>query len=109
MQLWSKRENNVDVKETENFKHDGKYVNTGYARLMINAGIGIENEQLLLFLLFFNFGIEVGQLMLVPIFGSIIWLAQKFDLYKQSATLTSLILGGMGFFWLIDRVTGIIG
>jgi len=60
-------------------------------------------------LLFFNLGIEAGQLMLVPIFGSVIWLAHKFNLYKQSVTLTSLILGGMGFFWLIDRVTGILG
>jgi hypothetical protein len=54
-------------------------------------------------------GIEAGQLMLVPIFGSVIWLSHKFNLYKQSATLTSLILGGMGFFWLIERVTGILG
>ncbi|MFL2711535.1 MAG: HupE/UreJ family protein, partial [Gammaproteobacteria bacterium] len=79
----------------------------GFANAL--TGIGIGNEQLLLSLLFFNLGIEAGQLMLVPIFGSVIWLAHKFNLYKQSATLTSLILGGMGFFWLIDRVTGILG
>ena len=79
----------------------------GFANAL--TGIGIGNEQLLLSLLFFNLGIEAGQLMLVPIFGSVIWLAHKFKFYKQSATLTSLILGGMGFFWLIDRVAGILG
>ena len=79
----------------------------GFANAL--TGIGIGNEQLLLSLLFFNLGIEVGQLLLVPIFGFFIWMAHKFDLYKQSATLTSLILGGMGFFWLIDRTIGILG
>ena len=79
----------------------------GFANAL--TGIGIGNEQLLLSLLFFNLGIEAGQLMLVPIFGSLIWLAHKFNLYKQATVLTSLILGGMGFFWLIDRVIGIMG
>jgi hypothetical protein len=79
----------------------------GFANAL--TGIGIGNEQLLLSLLFFNLGIEVGQLLLVPIFGFFIWMAHKFDLYKQSATLTSLILGGMGFFWFIDRTIGILG
>lgn len=79
----------------------------GFANAL--TGIGIGNEQLLLSLLFFNLGIEAGQLLLVPIFGSCIWLAGKFNLYKQSATLTSFVLGGMGFFWLIDRTIGILG
>jgi len=78
----------------------------GFANAL--TGIGIGNEQLLLSLLFFNLGIEAGQLILVPIFGSVIWLARKFGLYKKSATLTSLILGGMGFFWLTERVSEIL-
>ena len=78
----------------------------GFANALTDIGIG--NEQLILSLLFFNLGIEAGQLLLVPIFGSVIWLSQKFNFYKQSAAFTSLILGGMGFFWLIDRVSGIL-
>ena len=78
----------------------------GFANAL--TGIGIGNEQLLLSLLFFNLGIEAGQLMLLPVFGFLLWMASKFNLYKQSATFTSLILGGMGCFWLIDRTLGII-
>jgi len=78
----------------------------GFANAL--TGIGIANEQLLLSLLFFNLGIEAGQLLMIPIFGSLIWLAYKFNKYNQSATCVSYILGAMGFFWLINRTVGII-
>jgi len=78
----------------------------GFANAL--TGIGIANEQLLLSLLFFNLGIEAGQLLMIPIFGAFIWLAYKFDIYKQSAICVSYILGAMGFFWLINRTIGII-
>ena len=78
----------------------------GFANAL--TGIGIANEQLLLSLLFFNLGIEAGQLLMIPIFGAFIWLAYKFNIYKQSATCVSYILGAMGFFWLINRTIGII-
>jgi len=70
--------------------------------------IGIANEQLLLSLLFFNLGIEAGQLLMIPIFGVLIWLAYKFNKYNQSATCVAYVLGAMGFFWLINRTIGII-
>ena len=98
----------LEVSESKKYKTTPWLVAFGFGLLhglgFANAltGIGIGNEQLLLSLLFFNLGIEAGQLLLVPIFGSVIWLSQKLNFYKQSATFTSLILGGMGFFWLID-------
>ena len=104
----------LEVSESKKYKSTPWLVAFGFGLLhglgFANAltGIGISNEQLLLSLLFFNLGIEAGQLLLVPIFGSVIWLSQKLNFYKQSATFTSLILGGMGFFWLIDRVSGIL-
>ena len=70
--------------------------------------IGIANEQLLFSLLFFNLGIEAGQLLMIPVFGALIWLAYKFNKYNQSATCVSYVLGSMGFFWLINRTIGII-
>lgn len=79
----------------------------GFANALTNIGIG--NDQLMLSLLFFNLGIETGQILLVPIFGFMILLARRFDVYKQSSVLVSLILGSMGFYWLIDRVIGILG
>jgi len=78
----------------------------GFANAL--TGIGIANEQLLLSLLFFNLGIEAGQLLMIPIFSAFIWLAYKFNIYKQSATCVSYILGAMGFFWFINRTIGII-
>jgi len=104
----------LEVSESKKYQSTPWIVAFGFGLLhglgFANAltGIGIGNEQLLLSLLFFNLGIEAGQLLLIPIFGSVIWLSQKFNFYKQSATFTSLILGGMGFFWLIDRVSGIL-
>tara|TARA_Y100000991_G_scaffold63555_1_gene47319 strand:+ start:1044 stop:1997 length:954 start_codon:yes stop_codon:yes gene_type:complete len=104
----------LEVSESKKYKSTPWLVAFGFGLLhglgFANAltGIGIGNEQLILSLLFFNLGIEAGQLLLVPIFGSVIWLSQKLNFYKQSATFTSLILGGMGFFWLIDRVSGIL-
>ena len=70
--------------------------------------IGIANEQLLFPLLFFNLGIEAGQLLMIPVFGVLIWLAYKFNKYNQLATCVSYVLGSMGFFWLINRTIGII-
>ena len=78
----------------------------GFANAL--TGIGIANEQLLLSLLFFNLGIEAGQLLMIPIFGAFIWFSYKFNIYKQSATCVSYILGAMGFFWFINRTIGII-
>ena len=69
--------------------------------------IGIANEQLLLSLLFFNIGIETGQLIMIPIFLIIIWLLQKIKLNFSITKLSSYAIGGMGSFWLIERVLGI--
>ena len=69
--------------------------------------IGIANEQLFLSLLFFNIGIEIGQLIMIPIFLIIIWLLQNIKLNFSVTKLSSYAIGGMGSFWLIERVLGI--
>ena len=69
--------------------------------------IGIANEQLLLSLLFFNIGIEIGQLIMIPIFLIIIWLLQRVKLNFSITKLSSYAIGGMGSFWLLERVLGI--
>jgi len=70
--------------------------------------IGISNDQIFLSLLFFNIGIEAGQLALIPLFGSILWLANKYQFYKNASIGASYILGSMGFYWVISRFIGII-
>ena len=70
--------------------------------------IGISNDQLLLSLLFFNIGIEIGQLIMIPIFLSGIYLLSKIKLEKISYQSASYFLGGVGSYWFIDRVIGIV-
>jgi hypothetical protein len=70
--------------------------------------IGIANNQMLLSLLFFNLGIEAGQLALIPVFGLLIWIAHKYNFYNKFALLAPYGLGGMGFYWIITRFLGII-
>jgi hypothetical protein len=70
--------------------------------------IGISNDQILLSLLFFNFGIEAGQLALIPIFGFLIWMAKKYKIYINASIGASYVLGSMGFYWVISRFIGIV-
>ena len=104
----------LEISENKRYKSTPWLIAFGFGLLhglgFANAltEIGIANEQLLLSLLFFNLGIEAGQLLMIPIFGVLIWLAYKFNKYNQSASCVSYILGAMGFFWLINRTIGII-
>ena len=104
----------LEISENKQYKSTPWLIAFGFGLLhglgFANAltEIGIANEQLLLSLLFFNLGIEAGQLLMIPIFGVLIWFAYKFNKYNQSATCVSYVLGIMGFFWLINRTIGII-
>ena len=70
--------------------------------------IGIANDQLLLSLLFFNIGIEIGQLIMIPIFLLGIYLLLKVKLERGSYIVASYLLGGIGSYWFIERVIGIL-
>ena len=70
--------------------------------------IGIANSQMLLSLLFFNIGIELGQIALIPIPLSLIYISKQFNYINQVQVIMSSAVGGMGFYWFIDRVIGII-
>ena len=104
----------LEISENKRYKSTPWLIAFGFGLLhglgFANAltEIGIANEQLLFSLLFFNLGIEAGQLLMIPVFGVLIWLAYKFNKYNQSATCVSYVLGSMGFFWLINRTIGII-
>ena len=69
--------------------------------------IGINNENLLLSLLFFNVGIEVGQLMVLPFFGVIIYLLKSNKIKIEVNAFASYFIGGLGTYWLIERVLSI--
>ena len=69
--------------------------------------IGINNENLLLSLLFFNVGIEVGQLMVLPLFGVVIYLLKLEKIKIEVNAFASYFIGGLGSYWLIERVLSI--
>ena len=70
--------------------------------------IGIANDQLFLSLLFFNIGIEIGQLMIIPIVGLIIYVLNFINLKNQFRTLITYGIGGMGVFWFVTRIWSIV-
>ena len=72
------------------------------------SDIGIANDQMLLSLLFFNVGIELAQIALIPIPLILIYAASKINFQNYLQITASLSIGGMGFYWFIDRVIGII-
>jgi hydrogenase/urease accessory protein HupE len=69
--------------------------------------IGISNESLLLSLLFFNIGIEAGQLLVLPLFGLIIYLLKSKKIKIEITAFASYFIGGLGTYWLIERVISI--
>ena len=78
----------------------------GFAGALMD--IGIANNQMFLSLVFFNLGIELAQLALIPIPLLIIYISKQYTYSSQVKTIASFSIGGMGFYWFIDRVIGII-
>ena len=78
----------------------------GFASALID--IGFSNNNILYSLLFFNIGIELAQIALIPIPLILIYMATKFNNLNNLKVIASLSIGGLGFYWFIDRVIGII-
>ena len=78
----------------------------GFAGALID--IGIPNNKMLLSLFFFNAGIELAQIALIPIPLLLIFLANKYNSPNTLKIFASYSIGGLGFYWFIDRVIGII-
>ena len=69
--------------------------------------IGINNNELALSLLFFNVGIEIAQLAIIPIPFLIIYFFSNNKIFQNIKYLIAIIIGGIGVYWFIDRVIGI--
>jgi len=78
----------------------------GFASALME--IGFSNNNILYSLLFFNIGIELAQIALIPIPLILIYMATKFNNLNNLKVVASLSIGGLGFYWFIDRVIGII-
>ena len=78
----------------------------GFASALMD--IGIANNQMFLSLLFFNIGIELAQIVLIPIPLFFIYLSKRLDISTHLKAIAGYSIGGMGTYWFIDRVIGMI-
>jgi len=69
--------------------------------------IGFSDSSLVYSLLFFNLGIEAGQLLVLPFFVMIVWLFNRVKITNFIYQFSSYFIGGISCFWLIERVTKI--
>ena len=70
--------------------------------------IGFSESSLLYSLLFFNLGIEAGQLLVIPLFILIVWLFNRINIKEQIYQFSSYVIGGVACFWFIERIVKII-
>ncbi len=76
----------------------------GFASVLQEIGIG-QGMEVLVPLLSFNLGVEVGQIAFALILLPIIWQLRKMDSYKTKILPTASILIVLaGLYWLIERV-----
>ena len=76
----------------------------GFARALVD--IGLPQEQLALSLFLFNVGIEIGQLIVIAMMLSALWLIARVNRLATTAweQAFTYAMGGMAVFWTMDRV-----
>ena len=86
---------------------DGLLHGFGFAGAL--RDIGLPDDNLWIALLSFNVGIELGQLLLVMIWGALGWLAIRLlpmqTLGPRIQTVTAYAIGGMAIYWTLQRIT----
>ena len=70
--------------------------------------IGINNNNLIMSLLFFNIGIEIGQLAIILIPLLLIYFLKNNKFLNNLKLFIGYTVGGISFYWFIERVIGII-
>jgi hydrogenase/urease accessory protein HupE len=71
------------------------------------AEVGLPQQAIPLALVFFNVGVELGQLMFVAVVLSLAWLLHRLQrpkLIDQLESATIYVIGGLSSFWLFERV-----
>jgi len=70
------------------------------------AEVGLPEQSIPYALLFFNVGVELGQLIFVFFFLAIGWIIKKIvtqGILNKGETLIAYTIGGLAAFWLIER------
>ena len=76
----------------------------GFSYLLKEIGLG---DQAFASLLFFNLGVEAGQLLILVFLLPAIWLLGKACPSWRWASAASAVTGLVGLFWLVKRVVGV--
>ena len=70
------------------------------------AEIGLPQSEIPIALLFFNIGVEIGQLMFVALVWGIIWGLQRLqpESWRWTSAVPAYIIGTIATYWLFERV-----
>lgn len=66
--------------------------------------INIPKNELLLDLVSFNVGIEIGQLSILAVVFPTLYFLNRFSWKSRTISFLSIAIGGIGFFWFLERV-----
>lgn len=77
----------------------------GFASVL--GGLGVSAADTVVALLFFNIGVEVGQLLFVATVLVLLTLLRKVSLDQKMIRASAFAVGGMGLFWTVERIMGI--
>lgn len=77
----------------------------GFASVL--GGLGVSAGDTVVALLFFNIGVEVGQLLFVFTVLCLLMLLRKASLDQAMIRASAFAVGGLGLFWTVERVMGI--
>ncbi|NNJ96235.1 MAG: HupE/UreJ family protein [Gammaproteobacteria bacterium] len=72
------------------------------------ADVGLPEHAIPFALVFFNIGVELGQLAFVAVVLASAWLLHKYKAFPLRSTeiVTTYIIGGVAAYWTIERVAG---
>lgn len=81
----------------------------GFGFASVLADLGLPHGTLLLALLSFNLGVEVGQLALVALFFGVVWALRRLDVVwpRWAAPLPAWTIAAIGAIWFVERAFGV--
>jgi hypothetical protein len=80
----------------------------GFAAVLTELGLGQDKLTLLTALFSFNIGVEIGQLtVVIPTVPILLWLRRYPSFGRWYEPGLSLLIAGMGSYWLVTRVFGL--
>jgi hypothetical protein len=79
----------------------------GFASVL--GDLGVAPSERIAGLIFFNVGVEIGQLTFVALVTSLMWLASRVRIDAPLRTAALYGVGGVGVFWTMERVAGFVG